>query len=121
MTAMEAVLDGLYDAAVTTENRFLQVSAREKLVLLKRFDDDGYLIAGKASLGAEAASSFRRAMTELKDPALLESFWPNPIRFQACSDSDFVAVRQKLILESLFDEDASTEQTSASRAGNGSR
>src|SRR5262249_43386109 len=39
MTPVAAVLDNNYDAAVATERRFLQVGAKEKLILLKRFQD----------------------------------------------------------------------------------
>jgi hypothetical protein len=121
MTSVEAVLDGIYDAAAATENRFLQVSAGEKLVALKRFADEGYLIAGRPTLTTTAASNFRRAMIELKDPALLQSFWPEASGFEPCEDSDFAQLRQKLLLESLFDEDTPTEQSSSSTEQDASR
>ena len=112
MTAVEAVLDGIYDAAVATEGRFVQVSATEKLVLLKRFDDEGYVIAAKTSLAPDAAISFGRAMVELKDQPPVGSLSPELNGFEPCTEGDFGQLRQKLVLESLFDENGSTNQLS---------
>ncbi len=104
MTPVEAVLNGTYDAAVATEQRFMQVSAKEKLVLLKRFPDTGSLLAGRTKLPASAARSFQHAMINLKDPQILQTFPGNPSGFQRCTDRDFSEVRDKFPAESLFDE-----------------
>ena len=104
MTPVEAIIDGIYDAGVATEQRFMQVSAKEKLVLLKRFQDTGSLLVGQSKLLPSAAKSFQRAMMNLKDPQILQSFPGNPGGFKACTDKDFSEVLDKLPAESLFDE-----------------
>lgn len=104
MTAVEAVVDGAYEAGVATERRFAQVAAREKLVLLKRFADSGSLLAGRANLPGQDAANFRRVMIALQEPAILQSFPGNPRGFEACSEGELAAMRGKLRAESLFDE-----------------
>jgi ABC-type phosphate/phosphonate transport system substrate-binding protein/tRNA A-37 threonylcarbamoyl transferase component Bud32 len=101
MTSVEAVIGGDYDAAVATENRFMQVSAREKLVLLKHFRDTSSLLVARSSLPASAAASFQQAMLTLNDA---QTFPGNSGGFRPCSDKDFSEVRAKLALESKFDE-----------------
>ena len=104
MTPVEAVLDGVYDAAVVREKRFMQVAATRKLLLLKRFQDTGSLLAGQSKLPASAATSFQHAMIGLKDPQILQTFPDNPSGFKLCTDDDFSELRDKLPAEAMFDE-----------------
>jgi len=104
MTPVEAVLDELYDAGVVIEPRFLQVSAAEKLVLLKRFEDQGSLLVGRGGLPAAAAARFRRAMIDLREARILESFARTPIVFEPFRDDDVAELQGKLAAESLFEE-----------------
>lgn len=106
MTAVEAVVDGTYDAGVATERRFAQVAAREKLVLLKRFADSGWLVVGRSNLSADDSAGFRRVMIALQEPAILQSFPGNPSGFAACSENEFASMRGKLSAEELFDENS---------------
>ena len=106
MTPVEAVIDGIYDAAVATEKRFRQVAATEKLVLLKRFQDTASLLVGQSKLSASTATAFQHAMVNLKDPQILDAFPGNPSGFEACTDKNFSEMRNKLSAESLFDENA---------------
>ena len=105
MTPVAAVLAHSYDAAVATERRFLQVAAKEKLILLKRFQDAGSLLVGRSKLSAQAASTFQESILCLKDPQILLSFPGYPSRFERCAAKDFAEMESKLPLESLFDED----------------
>jgi ABC-type phosphate/phosphonate transport system substrate-binding protein len=104
MTVVEAVVDGTYDAGVATERRFAQVAAREKLVLLQRFADSGWLLVARSNLSAEDSAGFRRVMIALQEPAILQSFPGNPTGFAACSENEFASMRGKLSAEELFDE-----------------
>jgi ABC-type phosphate/phosphonate transport system substrate-binding protein/tRNA A-37 threonylcarbamoyl transferase component Bud32 len=104
MTPVEAVIDGIYDAAVVMEKRFMQVAATQKLVLLQHFRDTGFLLVGQSSLPAPAATRFQHAMMSLKDPQILQAFPGHPSGFKACTDKDFAEVRDKLPAESMFDE-----------------
>jgi len=110
MTPVEAVIDGIYDAAVATEKRFMQVAATGKLVLLKRFQDTGSLLVGQSKLPAPAATSFQRAMINLRDPQILQTFPGNPSGFEACTDKNFSEMRNKLSAESLFDENSAGDR-----------
>jgi len=103
MTPVEAVVNGTYDAGVATERRFRQVAAREKLVLLQRFHNTGYLLVARGGLPPHAADRFQQTMTKLKDPEILQPFAGNPSAFEACADEDFAETRSKLAAESLFD------------------
>jgi ABC-type phosphate/phosphonate transport system substrate-binding protein len=106
MTAVEAVVDGTYDAGVATERRFAQVAAHEKLVLLKRFADSGWLVVGRSNLSADDAAGFRRVMIALQEPAILQRFPGNPSGFAVCSENEFASMRGKLSAEELFDENS---------------
>lgn len=109
MTPVEAVINGNYDAAVAAENRFMQVSANERLVALKRFQDTSSLLVARSRLPASAATSFQNAMMTIKDPQMIQLFPGNPGRFKPCSDTDFSEVRNKLPLEAKFDEQPSRQ------------
>jgi len=104
MTPVAAVLDRAYDAAVATEERFMQVSANEQLVLLKRFQNTAALLVGQSQLPARAATGFRHAMLNVKGPQILHTFSDNPGGFKACTDEDFSEVREQLPAESMFEE-----------------
>jgi ABC-type phosphate/phosphonate transport system substrate-binding protein len=104
MTSVEAVLDELYDAGVVIEPRFLQVSAAEKLVLLKRFEDQGSLLVGRGGLPAAAAARFRRAMIDLRESRILQSFAGAASAFEPFSDDDVAELQGKWAAESLFEE-----------------
>ncbi len=106
MTPVEAILDGLYDAGIATETRFLQVSQIENLVLLKRFEDPGALLAGRRKLSPEAARHFREALIHLDDRKVLQSFAGAPGAFEACSDNNVAELHEKLAAESLFEQSA---------------
>ena len=103
MTPVEAVVNGTYDAGVATERRFLQLAAREKLVLLRRFQNTGNLLVARGRLPPHAADRFRQTLTNLKDPEILQPFTDNPSAFAPCADEDFAETRGKLAAESLFD------------------
>ena len=104
MTPVEAILDGLYDAGVATEIRFLQVSGAENLVLLERFEDPGALLVGQRKLPPEAARHFRQAMVNLDDRKVLQSFAGAPGAFETFSDDDVADLHEKLAAELAFDE-----------------
>jgi len=104
MTPVEAILDGLYDAAIVSEARFLQVTTTEKLVLLKRFEDQSALLVGRGKLPPAAAAHFRQAITDLHEPRILQSFAGAPSAFEPFSDDDVAKLHDKLAVESLFDE-----------------
>jgi hypothetical protein len=106
MTPVEAILDGLYDAGIATESRFLQVSAAENLVLLDRFDDPGALLAGRRKLPAEAAAHFRQALIHLHDLKVLQSFAGAPGAFETLTDDYVAELHDKLAAESLFEQSA---------------
>jgi len=109
MTPVEAVVNGLYDAAIVRETRFAQVATLEKLVPLKRFADSGYILAGQSRLPAEATAHFRQAMTNLTDPQMLQMFMGYPKKFEACSDADFSEIRSKLAAEAMFNGEAASQ------------
>ena len=106
MTPVEAILDGLYDAGIATESRFLQVSETENLVLLERFEDPGALLAGRPALTPAAAKHFRQALIHLHDLKILQSFAGAPAAFETFSDTDIAGLRDKLAAESLFEQSA---------------
>jgi ABC-type phosphate/phosphonate transport system substrate-binding protein len=106
MTPVEAVLDGLYDAGVATETRFLQVNDVENLVLLERFEDPGALLVGHRKLSPEAARDFRQAMINLDDRKVLQSFAGTPGAFETFSDDDVAELHEKLAAEALFEQSA---------------
>jgi tRNA A-37 threonylcarbamoyl transferase component Bud32 len=104
MTPVQAVLDGIYDAAVVTEQRFVQVAAKHRLTMLERFPDTDPLLVGQSQLPASAATTFQHAMTSLRDPLILQAFRSHPSGFELCTDKNFSDLREKLAVESLFDE-----------------
>lgn len=104
MTPVEAILDGVYDAAIVTEARFLQVATAEKLVLLKRFEDQGALLVGRDKLPPAAAAHFRQAITDVRDPRILQSFAGSPSSFEPFSDDDIAELHDKIAAELSFDE-----------------
>jgi serine/threonine protein kinase len=106
MTPVEAVIDRVYDAAVVTEERFQQVAAENKLILLKRFPDTSSLLVGQSKLPAPATASFQQAMITLKDSHILQTFPGAPSSFALCSDKDLSGIRDKLTAETLFDENS---------------
>jgi hypothetical protein len=106
MTPVEAILDGLYDAGVATETRFMQVSQAENLVQLDRFEDPGALLAGRRTLPPEAARHFRDALIHLNDPKVLQSFAGAPGAFETFSDADVAELHGKLAAEALFEQSA---------------
>jgi ABC-type nitrate/sulfonate/bicarbonate transport system substrate-binding protein len=112
MTAVAAVVDGTYDAGVATERRVLQVATREKLVVLKRFDDPGSVLVCGNKVPAPAAASFQEALTGLKDPQILQAFPGRPCRFEPCKDADFAAIASRLTPELEFDQSETQEQPS---------
>jgi hypothetical protein len=103
MTPVEAILEGLYDAAVATEARFLQVTASENLVLLKRFEDQHALLVGRGKLPPEVSAHFRQALTGLRDFRILQSFAGAPSAFEPFSDEDVAELHEKLAAEREFD------------------
>jgi len=106
MTPVEAVIDRVYDAAVVTEERFQQVAAKNKLVLLKRFPDTSSVLVGQSKLPTLATASFQHAMTTLKDSHILQTFPGSPSGFALCSDKNLSEIRDKLAAETLFDENS---------------
>src|SRR6185436_17734950 len=113
MTPVEAVVDGTFDAAVANERRFLQVAAREKLVLLARFQDTGSVLVRRSGLSSDVAATFQRAITALSETQILQLFPGNSGAFAACDDRDFARLRSKLRAESRFDENSFANETSA--------
>ena len=103
MTPVEAVVSGTYDAAVVGESRFVQVAKEENLIALKRFNDSGYVLAGRGNLPASTLDGVRQAMTNLVDPQMLQTFMGSPRCFVPCADSDFDPMRARLSAEAKFD------------------
>jgi ABC-type phosphate/phosphonate transport system substrate-binding protein len=106
MTPVEAILDGLYDAGVAPESRFLQVCEVENLVMLERFEDPGALLVGRRSLPPEAARHFRQALINLHDLKVLHSFAAARVAFETFNDDDVAELHDKLAAESLFEHSA---------------
>jgi serine/threonine protein kinase len=106
MTPVEAVLDGIYDAAVVTEKRFAQVAANQTLVLLSRFPGTSSLLVSRNNMPLSTTTAFQHAMTSVKDPHLLQMFPGNPSGFELCTGKSFVRLLDKLPVESMFDESA---------------
>jgi hypothetical protein len=103
MTAVEAVVEGRFEAGIATERRFAQVAERAKLVLLKHLPNSPPVLVGQSRLPAETAQALRGTLMKLKDPAILQSFPGNPAGFEACDEGGFAEVRGKLAAEWLFD------------------
>ena len=106
MTPVEAILDGLYDAGVAPESRFLQVCEVENLVMLERFEDPGALLVGRRRLPPEAARHFRQALINLHDLRVLHSFAAARVAFETFNDDDVAELHDKLAAESLFEHSA---------------
>jgi ABC-type phosphate/phosphonate transport system substrate-binding protein/tRNA A-37 threonylcarbamoyl transferase component Bud32 len=110
MTAVEAVVEGRYDAGVATERRFAQVAERARLVLLKRLPDSAPVVVGQSRLSAAAAQAFRETLENLKEPGILQSFPGNPSGFEACREEEFAELRSKLASASIFHENSSSNR-----------
>jgi len=115
MTPVEAVINGAYDAGVVRELRFEQVAVKEKLLLLQWFQDTPYVLVAQSKLPTAAFRNFQRAVTNLMDARVLQTFASYPVRFEACSEADFEQLRNKLAAEAKFHSDAPTDSPSAEK------
>jgi hypothetical protein len=104
MTPVEAVLGGLYDAAVVSEKRFREVAAEHRLMELGRFTDSGDLIVAKGDLPQDKARDFQRALIELKQSGSAQNLFGTPARFRLASESDYREIEKRLEAEKTFDE-----------------
>ena len=104
MTPVEAVVAGLYDAAVVTEKRFREVATEQGLVALARFNDSGDLIAGAANLPEDIARKFQRAFLSLKDYSEGAAVFSTPARFKAATEEDYREIESRVSAEAAFEE-----------------
>ncbi len=104
MTAVEAVVAGVYDAGVVREKRFREVAAEKGLAPLAKFRDAGELLVAKGNLPADVASAFQRMMLSVKDSTLNQPLLNSPARFRAAVNSDFDGMVRKLPEEAAFEK-----------------
>jgi serine/threonine protein kinase len=104
MTPVDAVVRGLYDAAVVREKRFREVSAENHLVALARFPDSGELLVASGSLPVEVAAAFQRFMANANDLALNQPLLNSPAHFKPAVNSDFNLLVSKLPAEAAFEK-----------------
>jgi serine/threonine protein kinase len=104
MTPVEAVIAGLYDAAVVRERRFREVAVEQGLVALHRFKEAGDLLVARGDLPAEAARAFQRVLLDLEDLPSGQTFLDAPARFRAASEQDFKPMMQWLGSETAFEQ-----------------
>jgi ABC-type phosphate/phosphonate transport system substrate-binding protein/tRNA A-37 threonylcarbamoyl transferase component Bud32 len=102
MTPVEAVANGIYDAAVVREKRFREVAVELDLVALQRFQDSGEILAARGSLPVKITDAFQRAMLDLGDSRLQLGFLDSPARVRAATEDDLRETSSKLSAETSF-------------------
>jgi ABC-type phosphate/phosphonate transport system substrate-binding protein len=102
--AVEAVVAGMYDAAVVRERRFREVAAQNDLVALGTISDSGELLVASGDLPSEAARAFQRLMLNVKESALSQPLLNSPARFKPAVNSDFDLMIKKLPAEAAFEK-----------------
>ena len=103
MTPVEAVMAGLYDAAVVRERRFKEVAAEQGLVALHRFTDSGDLLVARGDLPREMVGAFRRLILN-QDSATTGPLVLSPsARFRPATEEDFNGVLANLGAEYGFE------------------
>ena len=103
MTPVQAVMAGLYDAAVVREKRFREVAVEQRLVALHRFQEVGDLLAVRGNLPPETARIFQRAMLSLQNSPSDQTFFDAPARIRASTENDVQETLNKLGAEALFE------------------
>jgi len=104
MTPVEAVIAGVYDAAVVREKRFRVVAVEQQLVALDRFEDTGDLLVARGQISPEAARVFLSGVVGLNQSRSEQSFLDAPVRFRAASEDDFKEMSSKLESEVAFEK-----------------
>lgn len=102
MTPVEAVLSGIYDAAVVREGRFREVAGRYPLVELHRFRDSVPVLVARGKLPAGLKEVFQKGAMELKKSAAAESFQMSARPLKMAEEGEFGGMREKLWAEDLF-------------------
>ena len=100
MTPVEAVIAGLYDAAVVHEKRFREVAAENDLVALAWFKDSADLIVARENLSPKTTGALERALLELSQGDFLDT----PARFKPASEEDYKEIETRLAAEAAFEQ-----------------
>ncbi|HEX7859136.1 MAG TPA: serine/threonine-protein kinase [Verrucomicrobiae bacterium] len=100
MTPVEAVIAGLYDAAVVHEKRFREVASENGLVALAWFKDSGDLIVARENIAEESTGALERALLELSKGEFLDT----PARFTPASEEDYQEIETRLAAEAAFEQ-----------------
>jgi len=104
MTPVEAVLAGLYDAAVVSEKRFREVASEQGLVALARFANSGDLLVARSNLSADAGRTFQRALLALPHLSPDSEIFNTPSRFREATERDFSEIESRLAAEAAFEQ-----------------
>jgi hypothetical protein len=102
MTPVEAVIAGLYDAAVVSEKRFREVAAEHDLVSLVRFEDSSKILVNRGGLADSATEQLRDALLSLNAASGENAFADGSVSFKIATEDDFVEMRQQLSAEMEF-------------------
>jgi serine/threonine protein kinase len=104
LSPVEAVVNGLYDAAVVREKRFQEVAAEQGLVALHRFEDSGDVLVARGDLSREIMGAFRNVIlnndVEASGPLLLSDV----AQFHPATEEDFQALIDNAGAETAFAE-----------------
>jgi hypothetical protein len=103
MTPVEAVIAGVYDAAVVREKRFREVAVEQQLVALDRFEDSGDMLVARGKISADASRVFQTAVIGLNDSRSEQGLVAAPVRFRAATEEDLKEMSAKLETEVSFE------------------
>jgi ABC-type phosphate/phosphonate transport system substrate-binding protein len=102
MTPVEAVVSGVYDAAVMREKRFQEVAMEQGLVALHRFEDSADVLAGAGNLSDQIVGAFRGVILKKDLEASSPFFLGDVGRCRPASEEEFNGVIENLGVESGF-------------------
>jgi serine/threonine protein kinase len=102
ISPIEAVVSGVYDAAVVREKRFQEVAAEQGLVALHRFKDSGDVLVARGNLAPEIAGAFRNVMLKSDAQAAGPFLLGDIARLSAARDEDFTGVTENIGAEMTF-------------------
>jgi serine/threonine protein kinase len=102
LTPVEAVVSGLYDAAVMREKRFQEVANEQGLVALHRFEDSGDVLVARGNLSTDLTTAFRRVMLNNNAEAAGPLLLGEAAEFQSVTDDGFDGIIENLDAETAF-------------------
>jgi serine/threonine protein kinase len=102
MTPVEAVVSGLYDAALMREKRFQEVAAEQGLVTLHRFEDSADVLVAGGNLSGQVIGAFRGVMLKNESEATSPFLLGDVARCRPASEEEFNAVVENLGVETDF-------------------